>query len=213
VRDGRGLEEPEREEKIVATDPVEILNQRNAEVAQIRGYVDLTEEAKERRIAEVNERAQAEYAEAREAGERERTERLERTKKAVFRVPVGNVVSEAEAAQIHAAYRAAWSDVYSSTVSPESPEQTREELERHLHQAERTEDTLLARAAYHRAIDLGIQGIVDAYRATRPKEAKVWEAYTQAHQEVSQSRDIMHVLGRGLTERAFSSEQPSGVGG
>jgi hypothetical protein len=75
-----------------------------------------------------------------------------------------------------------------------------------LHQAERTGDTLLARAAYHRAIDLGIQGIVDAYLATRPKEAKAWEDYTQAHREVSQSKDILNVLGRGLTERALSSE-------
>jgi hypothetical protein len=41
----------------MATDPVEILNRRNAEVAKIRNYADLTEEAKQRRIAEVSERA------------------------------------------------------------------------------------------------------------------------------------------------------------
>jgi hypothetical protein len=62
----------------MGTDPVEILNRRNAEVAKIRGYADLTEEAKERRIAEVNERAKAEYAEAREAAEREIRERREK---------------------------------------------------------------------------------------------------------------------------------------
>jgi len=197
----------------MAADPVEILNQRNAEVAQIRGYADLTEEAKERRIAEVSERAQAEYAEAREAGERERTERLQRTKKAVFRVPVGNVPSEAEAAQIHAAFRGAFSEVLSATASPESPHQAQEKLEEIMDQAERTGDTLLARAAYHRAIDLGIQGVVDSYLSPRPKESKAWEAYTQAHQEVSQSRDIMHLLGRSLTERALSSDPASGVGG
>jgi predicted nucleotidyltransferase len=43
----------------MATDPTEILNRRNAEVAQIRGFVDFTEEAKNRRIAGVNERARA----------------------------------------------------------------------------------------------------------------------------------------------------------
>ena len=78
------------------TDPVEILNRRNAEVAQIRGFADLTEEAKERRIAEVSERAQAEYAEAREAAERERAERTER---AVFRVPIPAGTTDAEAAR------------------------------------------------------------------------------------------------------------------
>src|SRR5829696_5930979 len=111
----------------MATDPVEILNRRNAEVAKIRGYVDLTEEARRRRIAEVNERAQAEYAEAREAAERERADRLERTERAVFRVPVPATATDAEEAQIHAAYRSAYSDVYSSTHSSESPEQAQGE--------------------------------------------------------------------------------------
>ena len=32
----------------MAKDPTEILNQRNAEVAKIRGFADLTEEAKNR---------------------------------------------------------------------------------------------------------------------------------------------------------------------
>jgi hypothetical protein len=41
----------------MTTDPVEILNRRNAEVARIRGFADLTEEAKGRRIAAANERA------------------------------------------------------------------------------------------------------------------------------------------------------------
>src|SRR5215204_5717929 len=137
--------------KVMATDPVEILNRRNAEVEKVRGYADLTDEAKERRIAEVSERARAEYAEALEAGERERAERLEKSERAVFRVPVSPSSTDAEAAQIHAAFRSAYSGVYSSTVSPESPEQVQGELERILGQAERTGDKLLARAAFHRA--------------------------------------------------------------
>jgi len=67
------------------------------------------------------------------------------------------------------AYRAAYKDVYSSTVSYESPGQDQEELERTLQQAELTGDNLLARAAYHRVIDLGIQSLVDTYLATRPQ--------------------------------------------
>ena len=185
---------------MMAKDPVEILNRRNAEVAQIRGYADLTEEAKERRIAEVIERAQAEYAEALEAEERERTERL------VFRVPVPAGTTDAEEAQIQAAFRSAWGDVYSSTLSSENPEQAREELERILGQAERTGDKLLARAAYHRAIDLGVQSVVDAYLSSRPQENRAWESYTAAYQEARESRGIGHLLERGLTERAISSE-------
>jgi hypothetical protein len=197
----------------MTTDPVEILNRRNAEVAKIRGYVDLTDEAKAKRIAEVSERAQVEYTEAREAIERERAERLQRTKRAVFRVPVSATATDAEEAQIHAAFRAAYCDVYSSTVSPESPEQAEEDLQQILERAERTGDKLLARAAYHRAIDLGVQGVVDNYLASRPQEKKAWESYTEAYQEAGQSRDVMHLLDRSLTERALSSDQASGVGG
>src|SRR5215212_4249835 len=132
----------------MGTDPTEILNRRNAEVAQIRGYADLTEEAKERRIAEVNARAQSEYAEAREAEERERAERLERTKRAVFRVPIPYGTTDAEEAQIHAAYRSAYNDVYHATILyDEDPAQGAQELERRRELAERTGDQLLARAA------------------------------------------------------------------
>ena len=71
----------------MATDPVEMLNPRNAEVAKICGYTDLTEEAKERRIAEVSERARSEYAEARKAAERGIRERAEKAEKALFEIP------------------------------------------------------------------------------------------------------------------------------
>ena len=189
----------------MATDPVEILRQRDAEVARIRGFADLTEEAKNRRIAEVQERARAAYDEAREAAERERAERLERTKMSVFRVPVPSGTTDAEEALIHASYRAAFNDVYSSTAYPEDPEQVREELGRFLRQAERTGDKLLGRATYHRAIDLGVQSVVDGYLAPRPAESKAWALYTAAAQEASESRGIGHLLEGTLAGRAFSS--------
>lgn len=199
----------------MTTEPTEILRQRDAEVAKIRGFADLTEEAKSRRIAEVNERARAEYAETREAAEQERAERLERSEKAVFRVPVSATATDAEAAQIHAAYRAAYNDVYYSTsLFADSPREAREELERLLQQAERTGDQLLARAAYHRSIDLGVQEVVDAYLSTRPQDNRAWETYTTAHLEVSQSKDVGHLLESAITERALSSvEQPPGMAG
>jgi hypothetical protein len=89
----------------MATDPVEILNRRNAEVAQVRGFADLTDEAKSRKIEEVTQKANAEYQEAIEANRQEIADRLQRTKKAVFRIPVSYGATDAEEAQIHAAYR------------------------------------------------------------------------------------------------------------
>ena len=124
----------------------------------------------------------------------------------MFRVPIPAGTTDAEEAQIQAAFRSAWGGVYSSTLASENPEQAREELERILGQAERTGDKLLARAAYHRAIDLGVQSVVDAYLSSRPQENRAWESYTAAYQEARESRGIGHLLERGLTERAISSE-------
>ncbi|MDQ3317099.1 MAG: hypothetical protein M3522_07170 [Actinomycetota bacterium] len=118
--------------------------------------------------------------------------------------------TDAEAAQIHASYRAAYNDVYSSTASAESPGQAQEELQRHLQQAERTGDKLLAAAAYHRGIDLEAQEVVDYYLAARPQEARSWESYTNAHREIAESRDVGHLLECTLTERALSTDEASG---
>ena len=187
--------------------PVEILNRRNAEVAKIRGFVDLTEEAKERRIAEVQERARAEYQQALEDQEQERAERLQRSKRAVYRVPVPAIATEAEAAQIRAAYRAARSDI-EAMIAPAlgtDPAYVQTELERFLEQAELTQDPELARAAYHVAINHGVQSVVDSYLSSRPTDNMAWESYTEAQQEVEESRGVGFMLERALGDRAFSS--------
>ena len=159
----------------MTTDPVEMLNQRNAEVAKIRGYADLTEEAKERRIAEVSERARAEYQEARETQKREREQRLEQSKKSVFAIGYPFAASDAEKAQIRAAYRSAYSDI-ESALAPSlgtDPAYTQETLERFLERAERTGDEELATAAYHTAIDLGIQsGLMPTWGSGRPRAGR-----------------------------------------
>jgi hypothetical protein len=121
--------------------------------------VDLTEEAKERRIAEVNERAQQEYRQAVKDRKRERAERLERSKKAMFRVPIPATATEAEVARIRLAYCAARTDIHYA-IDPAvgtDPAYVQSELERFLEQAELTQDPELARAAYHVAINHGLR--------------------------------------------------------
>ena len=141
---------------------------------------------------------------AHEAAARERSERLERSKRNVFRAPVPATATDAQAAQIYASYRAAFNDAYSAARGAESPAQAQEELERVLEQAERTGDGLLAHAAYHRGVDLGIQGIVDAYLAPRPAESRAWDAYTTAHREANPAGGVEGSLGDGFAARAFS---------
>ena len=167
----------------MATDPVEIINRRNVEVEKIRAYSDLTEEAKERRIAEVSERAQAEYAEAREAAEQEIREK----------------------AQIRALRRGAYDGVYHSLYFLE-PEEAREELDRLLTRAERTGDVELDDAVYHVATERGERSVADAYLQRRPNQKRRWEEFVAASQEAAQSRGIEGIVAHNLTERALSSE-------
>jgi hypothetical protein len=75
-------------------------------------------------------------------------------------------------------------------------------------QAELTQDPELARAAYHVAINHGVQSVVDSYLSSRPAENRAWESYTVAQQEVNQSKDIGVMLDRVLGERALSEPPP-----
>jgi hypothetical protein len=189
----------------MATDPVEILNRRNAEVAKIRSYPGLTEEAKERRIAEGSERARSEYAEARQAAEREMAERVSKAEKALFETPYPVAADDLEKTQIRAARRSAYDGVYHSLYFLE-PEEAREELDRLLARAERTGDVELADAVFHVATERGERSVADAYLEGRPQQRRRWEEFVAASQEAAQSRGIDGILQRGLTESALSSE-------
>jgi hypothetical protein len=158
--------------------------------------VDLTDEAKDKRIAAVNEKANAEYSEAKERQKQAREARLANSQRAVFNVVEDSTATSAERAQIFASYRLAAADA-SLAASPE-------ELEGVLTQAERTGDQLMAKAVFLRSIDLGLQPIIDRYLENRPKEARAWENYTSAAQEVQQATGLEGLLGTALTERALN---------
>jgi len=191
----------------MAQDPMEIINQRNAEVERIRGYGDLTQEAKDRRITEVNERAKAEYQEAREAEQREIADRLERAEKELFAFRYPLTASDTEKAQIRALRRRAYDDVYYSVAFSESPQETDEELERLLVRAERTGDPELADAVYHIATEKGARKVADAYLEKRPAEKRRWEEYAAARSEAERSRGFEGIFQRGLADKAMNSPE------
>jgi hypothetical protein len=190
----------------MATDPVEILNRQNAEIAQIRASADLSEEAKARRIAEATERARAEYAEAREAGERERAERLAKAEAALFQTPYPYAASDLEQAQIRALRRGAYESVEALLARVPDPEYAGEELDRLLTRAERTQDPELADAVYHVATERGARDVADAYLEKRPHAKRRWEEFVAASREARESQGLGGLLERSLADRAFSSE-------
>jgi hypothetical protein len=183
-------------------DPNQILSERNAEVAKIRGYVDLTDEAKERRISEVTEKANREFAAAKEAERRGREERLRSAQRAVFGVVDDASATAAERAQIHAAYRHASSEVRWAAMESE-PSGTTEGLLDLLDRAERSGDTIMQKAGFHYGVDNNLQPVIDAYLADKPKEERAWDRYVAALQEDRAANDVMGLLNNALTSRVL----------
>jgi hypothetical protein len=188
----------------VATPTIEISRRLDAEVEQIRGYADLTEEAKQRRIAEAREKAQAEYQEAIEAEERQIQERAGRAEKALFQSSYPYGASEVEEAQLRALRRSAYDAVHDRTTpgfesgDPKGVRYAREELERLLQRAERTGDPELAAAVYHVATERGERSVADAYLETRPNEKRRWEEYVAA---MTETQSLDRIFGRAITAK------------
>jgi hypothetical protein len=196
----------------MSTSTTEIKRRLDAEVEKIRGYADLTEEAKTRRVAEAYAQAEQEYREAVAEEERKVQERAEKAERAVFEYghPLG--ASDVEKAQLRALQRDAYNSVYDSLYFLEGAE-AREELERLLVRAERTGDTELARAVYHIATERGERQVADAYLEKHPTEQKKWEEYVQARREANSLNTLEGRLGRMMGERLFKPPELQGNGG
>jgi hypothetical protein len=180
----------------------QLLNERDAELAAIDQNPELTEAAKEGRKSAVREVYKQEYEQARAAERAEIQERLESAKRAVFRVPTGYGSSEGEVAQIHASFRSAWADVTSATEG-EAVLHAEEKLGSIMDYAERTGDYLLARAAYHRALDLGTQPIVDRFLSTRETDAAAYQRYVEAKGQAEQVTSFEGLLSGAMTNNLF----------
>ena len=132
------------------TPTIQIKRDLDRKLEQVRSNQDLSDEAKRRYIAEAYEKAEAAYREVIEAQEREIQERVEKTEKDVFALSYPSTALEEDKAQIRAAHRAAYNDVYRAVASSNGPQETDTELERLLERAERTQDPELATAVYPR---------------------------------------------------------------
>lgn len=179
----------------------QIIGERDYRIAEIRANEDLTPEAKQRHIDELHQWARQEIDAVREYEKQKREARLEKARRDVFNVPAGNMATGAEQSQIWAGFRSAYKDVLSDTVDPL---QAHGVLQSIMDQAERTGDEHLARAAYHRGVDLGLEQVIDRYLSTRPKAKGAWENYVKAQEEMNSSQSFEHRLADAFTERVLN---------
>jgi hypothetical protein len=171
-------------------------------VAEISNYADLTQEAKEKRIAEVDAWANAEVNSI-EAFEKEQLEkRYASAEAAVYHVPVKATYSDAEVAQVHQIFRDTLDSVEMRTADPGEAQETLLEL---LAKAQRRKDDLLSRAVYHRGLELGLENVTQRYLSSRSHEAKNYENYIQARQEIEQANSVEALLGRAMVGQVFPS--------
>jgi hypothetical protein len=183
----------------------QIIGERDYRIEEVRTNEDLTPEAKQRRIDELHQWARQEIDAVREYEKQQREQRLEKARRDVFNVPTGptgNMPTGAEQSQIWASFRSAYKDVLSATEDPLKAHETLQEI---MDQAERTGDWHLARAAYHRGADLGLQQVIDRYHSTRRDEREKWENYLAAQQEINESQSFEHLYAIAQTERVLNS--------
>ena len=183
----------------MTTPTIQIKQELDRKLAQIRNHPDYSPEAKRRYIAEAFEEAQAEYGEAIETQEREIQERAGKAERAVFEHRYPYATSDVEKAQLRAARRGAYDGVYRSVSSAKDPGQAQEELTRLLERAERSGDPERATAVYHVATEKGVRNVADSYLEGRPEERKRWEGYVSARTEAeSTERRLGRAMGFGL---------------
>jgi cystathionine beta-lyase/cystathionine gamma-synthase len=191
----------------MTADPMEILRRRDAEIEKVRSYVDLTSEAKQRRIDETTEKANADYREAREAEAQRLEKRLRDSEKAVFSVVDDTMASASERAAIHSAYRAAVGEVRWVAMEESEGVGTQQALLDLLKRAERSGDTLMQKAVFHYGVDNALQPIVDQYLDSKPSENSKWERYAAAVAEHQQANDPINLLTRAYEESALVGDQ------
>jgi len=189
------------------TPTIKVRREFDREVEKIRGYADLTPEAKARRMAEAYERAEADYRQAIEDQEREAAQKVARAEKKVLGMRLPMSASDAEAETFRMSYRDAYEKAHYAGYLEENPQATQEELARLLQQADNSGDSQLADAGFHVATLKGIREVADAYLESRPAQKRVWEEFVAAKRE---EEEIKNELG---WARSFPLQRPPELGG
>lgn len=177
-------------------------------VAQIRGYADLTDEAKRRRIADAYEEAAGRHRELVEGRDRKAAERLGRLERAVMGIRYPMHASDGDKELARMSYRDAY-DRAERAASEAVRERDPEKLATLLERAERSGDPHLADAVYHVSTERGLRGVADSYLEKRPAERKRWEEYAEVRGEA----DAGSPLDRFLVGGDHGPMKPDELGG
>lgn len=166
----------------MTTPTLQIKQELDRKLGQIRSNGDLSEEAKRRYMREAYEDAEGRYQKAVEDQEQGVAERLGRAEKEAMQIRYPVAASDAEKASIRASFRGAYNDVYHATSFLDSPEERERELTRMLRRAELSGDPELADAVYHAAQERNVAPVVDSYLATRPEQRRRHEELISARE-------------------------------
>ena len=180
-------------------------------VRQIRGYADLTDEAKRRRIADAYEEAAGRHRELVEERDRKAAERLDRLERGVMGIRYSLHATDGDREIARMSYRDAYDRAKraaSEAISGRDPEK----LEALLGRAERSGDAHLSDAVYHVATERGLRGVADSYLEKRPAERKRWEDYAQARREAESANPLDRFLAGGDHGPMRPAELGGGVG-
>ena len=178
-------------------------------VAQIRGYADLTDEAKRRMIAEAYEEATGRHRELVAERDRKAAERLDRLERGVMGIRYPLHASDGDKELARMSYRDAY-DRAERAASDAIRGNDLEKLSGLLERAERSGDPHLADAVYHVSTERGLRGVADSYLEKRPAERKRWEDYAEARREADASADP---LNRILAGGDHGPMRPAELGG
>src|SRR5215213_5479798 len=188
-----------------------ILRDRDREIAAIQANPELTQRAKNDRIAAAREGYQQEHEQAK-AEERARLEkRVSDTRRSVFHVDTTGAIGRGEEEKVREVYRNLWSATEMMTDDVFAAKDT---LGKMLDQSERTGDPMLGLVAYHRALDiaannttalsdLGMQELVNRYLADKPQAAKALENYGMAVAEANEATSFEGRFSGAMGDRVF----------
>jgi hypothetical protein len=165
-------------------------------VAQIRGYADLTDEAKRRMLLEAYEEAAGRHREIVEERERKAAERLVRLERGVMGIRYPLHASDGDRGLARMSYRDAYDRAERAAFEAIS-ERDPEKLEALLGRAERSGDLHLADAVYHVFTERGLRGVADSYLEKRPAERGRWEEYAEARREAESANPLDRFLAGG----------------